>query len=227
MKFIFLFLYNFIENNYHLKRIEKFFFSNVALKKPIIFDVGSHKGKMTHLFLKIYKDANFYCFEPNKIFNKRIRKISKKIKLFNYALGKKKEVRKLYLNNIDLTNSLSIINNNSFYLKIKNFIIKNQKKKISKVVKVTTLKNFCNKHKIKKIDLLKIDVEGYEYKVLLGANTFIKNINYIILEIQKNDMYKNYSIVKIEKYLKKNNFKLIKNFRFPLMFFQDRVYKKI
>ena len=131
------------------------------------------------------------------------------------------------MNNIDLTNSLSIINNNSFYLKIKNFIIKKSKEKISKVVKVTTLKNFCNKHKIKKIDLLKIDVEGYEYKVLLGANTFIKNINYIILEIQKNDMYKNYSIVKIEKYLKKNNFKLIKNFRFPLMFFQDRVYKKI
>lgn len=227
MKFIFLLLYNFIENNYHLKRIEKFFFSHVPLKKPIIFDVGSHKGKMTHLFLKIYKDANFYCFEPNKIFNKKIRKISKRIKLFNYALGKKKEVRKLFLNDIDLTNSLSIINNNSFYLKIKNFIIKNQKKKISKVVKVTTLKNFCNKHKIKKIDLLKIDVEGYEYKVLLGANTFIKNINYIILEIQKNDMYKNYSIVKIEKYLKKNNFKLIKNFRFPLMFFQDRVYKKI
>jgi len=227
MKNIFLLFYNFIENNFHLKRIENFFLRKIPLKKPIIFDVGSHKGKMTNLFLKIYKNANFYCFEPNKIFNSKIRKLSKKIRLFNYALGEKTEVKKLFLNNIDLTNSLSIINDNSFYLKIKNLIIKNQNKKVAKNIKVISLKNFCNKYKVKKIDLLKIDVEGYEYKVLLGASTFIKNIDYIILEVQKNDMYKNYSILKIEKFLKKNNFKLIKSFRFPLMFFQDRVYKRI
>ncbi len=40
-------------------------------------------------------------------------------------------------------------------------------------------------------------------------------------------MYKNYSIKKIESILKKNNFVLIKTFKFPLMFFEDRVYKKI
>ena len=133
---------------------------------------------MTNLFLKIYKNANFYCFEPNKIFNSKIRKLSKKIRLFNYALGEKTEVKKLFLNNIDLTNSLSIINNNSFYLKIKNLIIKNQNKKVTKNIKVISLKNFCNKYKIKKIDLLKIDVEGYEYKVLLGATLSLKILLY-------------------------------------------------
>ena len=48
-----------------------------------------------------------------------------------------------------------------------------------------------------------------------------------MIEIQKNDMYKNYSIKKIENFLKNNNFILIKKFNFPFMFFEDRFYKKI
>ncbi len=126
-----------------------------------------------------------------------------------------------------MTNSLSEINENSYYLKIKNLITQKSKKKIFRKIKVLTLKNFCKQKKIKKIDLLKIDVEGYEYMVLLGAKDFLRKIDYIMLEIQKNDMYKNYSNAKIEKLLEKNNFKLIKRFNFPFMFFQDRIYKKI
>ena len=124
-----------------------------------------------------------------------------------------------------MTSSLSEINENSFYLKIKNLILK--KKQNSKMQKITvlTLDQFCKMQKIKKIDLIKLDVEGYEYMVLLGAKKIIKNIKYIIIEIQKNGMYKNYSSKKIELFLKKNNFSLIKKFKFPFMFFQDHIYK--
>ena len=92
-------------------------------------------------------------------------------------------------------------------------------------VKVIKLDRFCELKKIKKIDLIKIDVEGYEYMVLQGAKRVIHNIHYIMIEVQKNRMYKNYSSYKIEKYLKKNNFVLLKKFNFPFMFFQDRLYK--
>ena len=47
-----------------------------------------------------------------------------------------------------------------------------------------------------------------------------------MIEIQKNDMYSNYSEKKIENFLRKNKFKLIKKFKFPFMFFEDRIYKK-
>jgi len=79
--------------------------------------------------------------------------------------------------------------------------------------------------KIKKIDLIKIDVEGYEYMVLLGGKKIINNTHYVIIEVQKNSMYKNYSEKKIEKFLEKNNFELLKKFNFPFMFFEDRIYK--
>ena len=48
-----------------------------------------------------------------------------------------------------------------------------------------------------------------------------------MIEIQKNNMYRNYSKKKIEEFLKKNNFKLIKTFNFPLMFFEDRIYERV
>ena len=91
---------------------------------------------------------------------------------------------------------------------------------------VNTLDNFCYKNKIKKIDFLKIDVEGYEYMVLQGAKKIIKDVKYIMIEAQKNDMYENYSRNKIEKFLKKHSFKLEKKFNFPFMFFEDCIYKK-
>ena len=39
-------------------------------------------------------------------------------------------------------------------------------------------------------------------------------------------IYKNYNKNKIEKILKKNNFYLIKKFKFPFLTFEDRIYKK-
>ncbi len=228
MNKIFLFFYNLFENYIHLKKIKLFLSKNVTLKDPIIFDVGSHKGKLVSLMNNLYKNALVYCFEPNELFNKNLEKNGKNIYVHNYAVGEKTEEKNIIIHNIDLTNTLSQINENSFYLKIKNFISgKLNKNNNYKRVKVISLDDFCKTKEIKNIDFLKIDVEGYEYKVLLGAKDIIKNVKYIMIEIQKNDMYKNYSKENIENFLKENNFILIKSFNFPFMFFKDCIYKKI
>ena len=228
MNKIFLFFYNFFENYIHLHKIKVFLTKNVFLKDPIIFDIGSHKGKVVSLLNNIYKNALFYCFEPNELLNTNLKKIGENINVYNYAIGEKNEEKEIFINKIDLTNTLSQINKNSLYLKIKNFISgKLNNTNNLKKVKVISLDNFCKINEIKKIDFLKIDVEGYEYKVLLGAKDIIKNVNYVMLEVQKNDMYKDYSKENIENFLKKNNFILIKSFNFPFMFFKDCIYKKV
>ena len=83
------------------------------------------------------------------------------------------------------------------------------------------------RNKIDKLDFLKIDTEGYEYQVLKGAHKSLKNkkIKYIMVEKQLSKMYVNYDFEKIEKYLEKNGFINIKNFRFPLALFEDRIYR--
>ena len=228
MKQLFLFFYNFFENHVHLRRIKSFLSRYVVLNDPVIFDIGAHKGKVVKLMNDLYGNPLIYCFEPNKLMNPILKKIGKNIKVYNYAIGDKSDEKKLLINKIDLTNTLSEINKNSFYLKIKN-LIANKSENIEnfKKVKVISLKNFCKSKKIKSIDFLKIDVEGYEYKVLLGAKDILKNVKFIMIEVQNNDMYRDYSKERIEKFLKKNNFKLIKSFNFPFMFFKDCIYKKI
>lgn len=228
MNRIFLFFYNLFENYIHLRKIKLFLSQNVALKDPIIFDVGSHKGKLAGLMNDLYKNSLVYCFEPNELLNKNLKKNGKNIYVYNYAIGEKTEEKNIIIHKIDLTNTLSQINENSFYLKIKNFISgKSNKNDNYKKVKVISLDDFCKTKEIKNIDFLKIDVEGYEYKVLLGAKDIIKNVKYIMIEIQKNDMYKDYSKENIENFLKENDFILIKSFNFPFMFFKDCIYKKI
>ena len=139
--------------------------------------------------------------------------------------------KKMQINPVDLTNTLSKINKKSKYFKFKNFILSLKKninnKSLSKIVNVITLDKFCKINRIKYIDILKVDVEGYEFEVLKGAKKIIKKTNFVIIEIQNNKMYRNYSKYKIDLFLKKNNFKIIKIFKFPLIGFEDRVYKKI
>ena len=53
-----------------------------------------------------------------------------------------------------------------------------------------------------------------------------KGIKYILIEFHFSKIYKNYSRIKIEKILKKNNFEIVKKFKFPFLTFEDRIYKK-
>ena len=70
-----------------------------------------------------------------------------------------------------------------------------------------------NKNKIDRIDIIKIDTQGYEPKILDGAINSLKSkkINsIIIIEIIISDIYKsNVSFFEIEKNLIKNGYKLI------------------
>ena len=71
---------------------------------------------------------------------------------------------------------------------------------------------------------MKIDVEGYEYKVLVGAQKKINQLTYILVENQFFNQYKNYGNIK--KFLLKNNFEVVKNFYFPTFHYKDVLYKK-
>ena len=97
MKNLFLLFYNFFEDHIHLPRIKKFLNNNVILDRPIIIDIGSHKGKFIKLFNDLYKNATIFCFEPNNTLNKNLKDLEKNIKIFNFALGDKLEKKNYIL----------------------------------------------------------------------------------------------------------------------------------
>ena len=74
-----------------------------------------------------------------------------------------------------------------------------------------TEKEIDNNKNIKKIDLLKIDTEGYEFNVLKGASLILKKIKLVYFEHHYDDMIiKNYKFGDIHNLLKKKKFKMIK-----------------
>ena len=78
-------------------------------------------------------------------------------------------------------------------------------------IKIITLDDFINKKKITNIDLLKIDTEGYEYKVLKGLKKNHSKIKIIYFEHHYDDMIlKNYTFTDIHELLKSYGFGMIK-----------------
>jgi len=212
--------------------ISKFHHNRISLySKNLDFnnliDIGTHKGEFLESFLKIKKIKKFYCFEPQKKIYDNLKKRfikEKKIKLYNYALGDTCLNKKIYINNLTSTSTLSKFNHRSKYLKFKNFLIGNDlKNQKSYLINQKTIDKVFKKISLKKT-FVKIDVEGYEYKVLVGAQKKINQLTYILVENQFFNQYKNYGNIK--KFLLKNNFEVVKNFYFPTFHYKDVLYKK-
>ena len=65
------------------------------------------------------------------------------------------------------------------------------------------------KKKLTNVDLVKIDTEGYEYEILKGAESSLKNIKIILFEHHYDRMIKkNYKFRDMYSLLKKNSFVL-------------------
>lgn len=205
-----------------------------SLKKlniDYIFDVGSHKGESIDYFIKLKNLKKIQSFEPQKnifiILQKKYR-YNKKVALNQIALSQNENYKDFYINDLSSTSTFSKLNKKSLWLKIKNKILNKKDSIIDKIkIKSSTIDKFIKKKKIKKIDLLKIDTEGHELDVLKGALKTIKQhkVRYILIEIHFSKMYQNYSKKKIESFLKKNNFFLLKQFKFPFLSFVDNLYK--
>ena len=59
-------------------------------------------------------------------------------------------------------------------------------------VSVTTIDKIVNDLELQSVDFIKIDIEGFEYKALLGANETLKKYKPIIyIELQRHSLARN------------------------------------
>lgn len=123
--------------------------------------------------------------------------------------------------------TLEKLNEDSKYLKFKKVILRT-KKNYEKIIKIetSTIDKIFSNIDLKK-SLLKIDVEGHEIKVLLGAENKLKEISYLLIENHFLNLYSKKKSEKVSEFLKKHNFIIIKRFTYPILAFEDVLYKKI
>lgn len=192
-----------------------------------IIDVGCHKGQYIEFFLKNFKNIKkIYAFEPTESLVKIIKKNyrSNKIKFFLNLVGNKNVTTVFYQGHHERSSSTKKINKRSFYFFLKSFFfgfnILNKKVKIKQV----KLDNYFNE--FDQINFLKIDTEGNEFEVLLGAKKLFlnKKIDIVHIEILHHSYYLRYNKHKINSFLTKFNFKKVSSYRYPLLFAEDRLY---
>lgn len=178
--------------------------SNSKSKNLILFDVGANRGQTISAMNSIIPNASIHAFEPSlNCFKSLIELFGKKqtIHLVNAAVGDKESVLNFNEYSWD---SMSSLLKRTFG---KAQIIKNYD------VNVITLDNYCESNTIEYINLLKTDTEGYELKVLKGAEKMIKRnkVEFVFVEVFFEKHYFNQDdFGDIYKYLTDNGFRFIR-----------------
>ncbi len=198
----------------------------------VLIDVGSHKGEYISNIIKNFKYNKIYSFEPNpKIFDELNKKLSNKknIKLNLLGVGDCEKIEILHQNLESSSTSINELNTSSKYFKKKYFFLNPFNNKLITrpiEIKVITLSSFIKNNEIPNIDLLKIDTEGYELKVIKGLGEEIKKIKYIHFEHHFDDMIiKNYNLSNIHNYLGKYKFQKIFKIKMKFRKSFEYIYK--
>lgn len=165
-------------------------------KGGTVIDVGSNIGLTVLLFKKyIGSEGAIYAFEPDpKIFqylkeNIRLNNL-KNVFLFNHAVGEKREKAFLKLDGkSDTGNVITFSKENSV------------------PVDMACLDDLLKDYSIDKVDLLKVDTEGFEKFVFLGGKEILKKTSVVVFEaIPENCARFHYEVKDPIDYLEKMNF---------------------
>lgn len=156
----------------------------ISTEKPVLFDLGANYGQTIDEFNGVFNDCEIYSFEPSPaVFEVLKKKTSHMGNISVWNIGVGSSTTKLLLN--ENTNQ-----NMSSFLEVGEDGWGSVEHKTS--VSVTTIDKFCEEQNIKKIDVLKIDTQGFELEVFKGAKiSMLENrIGLLYFEITFIDMYK-------------------------------------
>tara|TARA_B100000902_G_C27079591_1_gene798202 strand:+ start:164 stop:916 length:753 start_codon:yes stop_codon:yes gene_type:complete len=167
-----------------------------------IAHVGAHKGQEVEEYINVFPNVQINLFEPQiNLFQYLQEKFGnqKNITLHNFALGSLNDSSTMFISDNDGQSS-------SFY-KPKIHLVEHPEVKFHENNSIFDIK-VLDELGIKNIDFLNIDTQGFELEVLKGsANVLSEDVKYIILEINKKELYEGCPLVKdIDAYLKKYEF---------------------
>ena len=216
------------EGIYSVEKYHTMYFRNLLKPGWVFFDIGANIGYYTlQASMRVGKKGKIYSFEP---VSKTLKNLRSNIKLnkfenidtFQYIISDIGKTTRIYIG--DETNTGTSRCSPQYIKNTQNY----------ESIKSITVDDFVELNRINKIELIKIDVEGYEMKVLLGMRKSIAKYHpTLLVEINTkalaehgdtpqelfNYFYKNgykswyitnKQIINVDKYIKDDNLVLFR-----------------
>lgn len=156
-------------------------------KNPVIVEAGAHMGYDTYGLAKIWSKGMVYAFEPipyvydNLV--ERLKKVSN-VRTYNLALGQMNGVVEMHVSSGGSTASSSVLKPSVHLAKFPSVTFR------SKIeVPVKRIADWAKEEKVSKIDLLWLDMQGYEVNALQGSGNLIQSVSVIYTELCKSELY--------------------------------------
>jgi len=169
-------------NNFLLKPLSLKLYSTKAFGREItldikriipepklMFDVGANVGQTVDLWSREFTQPEIHSFEPvERLFNELKLNFSDKAICNHLGVGDKNEEITIHYGQHDVSHSF----------------VNDDVGKGGETSKVVTLDSYCLDKGINHIDVLKMDVEGFEHNVVDGANQLLNSKSIDILEVE-------------------------------------------
>ena len=143
---------------------------------PIVFDVGAHRGDYAAAVIAKRPGAVVHCFEPSaSTFDILATRLGRSARLHRFALADHDGAMTLHGDAVGSAMS-SIFRRDLSWLDLAT--------DCAEEVETRRLDDVCEAEHVEHIDLLKIDAEGAEYLVLLGAQRMLgeQRIDRVVFE---------------------------------------------
>lgn len=163
----------------------------------IIFDIGANEGQSARLFRQRFPTAQIHCFEPVAATHAKLAADTAsdpRIAVHRFGFGERTGTATITLHASSGGNS---IRNNAGGIG-------------NEQIEIQRLDRFCESTSIATIDLMKIDVEGFEIDVLRGAGKMLAdgNIRFIHAEcvLDANQDFGHTTFAALQQFLKPQGF---------------------
>lgn len=183
-----------------------------------ILDAGAFNGHETLHFARMWPNGHVYSFEPvTQLFN-RVREKTKhfsNISAYRLALGDFIGTTEIFLS---VENDYKRVGmSSSLYHPKEHLVYSDAIFHGSEMVNVTTIDNWAEQNHVSKIDMLWLDMQGYELPALKASPRILSTVSIILTELEFVEAYQGQPLyLEVKEWLEGQGFVLVAgNFTFP------------
>lgn len=163
-----------------------------GFRPRIVYDIGAHEGRWTEMCQSIFSPTQCFLFEPQPEYQARAKArqpAGARWEIIPVAAGDAEQVRQIYVTENDTASSLLRP------LEGEVPAAWGTRPVHQREVQIATLDELAAKNKWPAPDLVKIDVQGYEGRVIAGGKHVLSQSQRIVVEVSLQPIYTDQSLL--------------------------------